>query len=140
MFTGMTEVKKEPQMQVPAAQKVKCEGYADANINVEFEIDNKDPMKPDDRRIVATFNNLTAEDITGLNMQVAVQKHVKMTTLFPVSESTVRGNKGNKVIQEIKVSNTMDGIKPIAMKIKIAYTYKGQTVTGTKLVSFPINA
>ena len=132
------EEKKEPVL--PVKEKMKLEGYSDTNLRIDFEIDNRDSSKGEERRIVATFVNLGASEISGLNMQVALQKNLKMIELKPATDSVVYTEKRNFVQQEIRFENTMDGIKPIAMKIKLTYILNGQTVNGTKVVSFPLNA
>ncbi len=123
-----------------ALEGVKIEGFSDSNIRIEFEMDHKDTSKSGERHIVASFIPLTANDITALNMQVALQKHVKMVKLNPATESTVYGNKSNSVKQEMRVVNTLDGTKPIAMKIKLTYTCQGAAASEMKLVTFPLNA
>ncbi len=142
LFPAGGDLAAEPKKEsaVPAPAGVKVEGFADANLRIEFEMDHKDAGKAGERHIVAAFLPLSGSDITSLNMQVALQKHVKMVALSPATGTTVMGNRSNTVRQEMRVANTMDGAKPIAMKIKVTYTCQGKAASEMKLVTFPMNA
>eukprot|EP01022_Parablepharisma_sp_SALTPOND_P007978 TRINITY_DN135012_c3_g1_i1.p1 TRINITY_DN135012_c3_g1~~TRINITY_DN135012_c3_g1_i1.p1 ORF type:complete len:927 (+),score=69.32 TRINITY_DN135012_c3_g1_i1:4744-7524(+) len=135
LFPGETVAPAAP-VEIP---KTRVEGYTDNCIRVDFEMDPKDPAKGTERHIVAYFTNLSGEDITGLNMQVAVPKHMKIS-LQPATGSTLYGNGSNSVQQEMKITNPLEGTKPISIRIKIGYNCKGQNAGATKTVSFPLNA
>ncbi len=132
-FVGLpVEQKKE-------AEKVKLEAYVDGNLRIEFAIDPRG-ASGDERRIVALFSSLRPIELTDINLQVAVQKNVKMVQLSPASGNSIQGAVTNGLTQEMRVINTLDGTKAIAMKIKVTYRCAGQTITDTKLATFPLNA
>ena len=115
------------------------EAYQDGNLRVEFVMDSRTGVNGEERKIVAIFTGLKPGELTDINMQVAVQKNVKMVQLNTASGTMISGPT-NGLSQEMRVVNTLDGTKAIAMKVKITYRFSGQLITDTKLVSFPLNA
>lgn len=104
------------------APKTRIEGFVDENMKIEFEMG---PAVGEERQITAYFSNRNGSDITGLSMLVAVQKHMKIA-LQPATSSTLSADGVNAVQQEMKITNSFEGTKPIVIKIKVAYTCNGQ--------------
>jgi hypothetical protein len=115
--------------------KTRIEGFTDDNLKIDFEMD---PPIGEERHITAYFTNQSGNDLTGLNMLVAVQKNMKIV-LQPATSSVLNGDRSNTVQQEMKVSNPFEGTKPIVIKIKVSYTCNGNPVNAMKTVSFPLN-
>eukprot|EP00826_Nyctotherus_ovalis_P008918 TRINITY_DN1231_c0_g1_i13.p2 TRINITY_DN1231_c0_g1~~TRINITY_DN1231_c0_g1_i13.p2 ORF type:complete len:116 (+),score=29.93 TRINITY_DN1231_c0_g1_i13:159-506(+) len=112
--------------------KMRVEGFVDENMIIEFEMG---PAVGGERHIKAYFLNVCGSDITGLNMQIAVQKHLK-AALQPATSSVLSGDGKSTVQQEMKITNSLEGTKPIVIKIKVNYTCNGKTFDATKTVSF----
>ncbi len=126
-------------VEVPEPPKTRIAGYTDDNLRIDFEMDPRDISNPNERHIVAFFSNIGSADVTALNMQVAVQKNMKIT-LLPATAAVVPAGKPNAVKQEMRIMNPFEGTKPISMKIKVGYTCKGQNASAMKTVTFPSSA
>ena len=118
---------------------MRLEAYVDGNLRIEFVLDPRG-TSGEERRIVATFSGLKAVELTDINLQVAVQKNVRMVQLSPASGTSIQGVAASALTQEMRVVNTLDGTKAIAMKIRVSYRCAGQSITDTKLAAFPLNA
>jgi len=59
--------------------------------------------------------------------QAAVPKYMQLK-LEPASASTIPGMGGGAVQQRMQLVNTMHGSKPIAMRLRLAYSVAGQQV------------
>jgi len=126
---------------VPAApskpNKILVEGYKDDHINIDFEMDPKNPQNPQEHRIVAYFNGVSENQLQGINLLVAVQKHMKIS-LQAATGTSMSGTGQRQISQEMKITNTMEGVKPISVKIKITYSVQGNKVENTKTITFPM--
>ncbi len=60
--------------------------------------------------------------------------------LFPPSGSTLEANGMGKVTQQIRLVNTLQGQKPLMMKLKITFNKSGEPITEQSTISsFPDN-
>ena len=89
---------------------------------------SKDPANPSVTQVEATFTNSSPMPIAGLNFQVAVPKYMKLQ-MTPASGNAVPPNGSGTVTQLFKVANSMQGQKPVVLKIKIDFTLNGQPVS-----------
>ena len=53
-------------------------------------------------------------------MQVAVQKYMKLTML-PANSTDLPPLSQGQVTQDMRIQNTLDGQKPMAVKIRVLY-------------------
>lgn len=120
-------------------EKMKIVGFADQKLKIMLELEGKNPQKPEERKVVAYFSGLSNDELTGINMQIAVLKHMK-ATLNAATDTTIKGIAENAIRQEFTVINSMAGVKPMALKIRIAYNCNGQPMTGTQSATFPLTA
>ena len=56
-------------------------------------------------------------------------------TLQAISQPDVPAGSRQQVTQDMSIVNTMDGQKPLAVKIRVAYTLNGQNVVEQKVVN-----
>jgi len=117
----------------PAKTRVEC--LVDESLKIDFEMG---PAVGNERNITAYFSNQSGNDITGLNMSVAVPKTMKIM-LQSATSSVLSGDKSNIVQQEMKITNPFEGTKPIIILIKVNYTCNGKLTESTKKVTFPLN-
>ena len=78
-------------------------------------------------RILVRFSNITGSSMDSLVFQAAVPKYLKLEMLPPSSTSLPANSRG-VVTQEVNVTNSMQGEKPIMLKLKLGYTQLGSTV------------
>jgi len=87
---------------------------------------------------VTKFNNKSSSQINNVVFQVAVQKHCKLN-MNPISSNTIPAYSNGNVTQIMKIENTAQGQKAIALKLKVVYDINGMTQTQEKVVnSFPV--
>ncbi|GBG25245.1 AP-1 complex subunit gamma [Hondaea fermentalgiana] len=77
--------------------------------------------------VTATYSNSNSEEVSGFVLQSAVPKFISQRMESPSGHSLPAFNSGS-VQQRIILVNSMQGAKPIVMKIKITYTMNGQQV------------
>lgn len=70
--------------------------------------------------IRAFFINKTSAALSGLNLQVAVQKYMKLQ-MFPATSTELAPMSANQVTQDMKIQNSLEGQKPLALKIRVLY-------------------
>jgi len=81
--------------------------------------------------------NATNVPFTEFIFQAAVPKYLKVQLGSP-SGSVM--NPGESITQQIKVINSLQGQKPVLMRIKVEYNVNGQLVSEQKeLANFPLN-
>lgn len=82
------------------------------------------------------FANKTQNHLSGINMQVAVQKYMKLQ-MFPASSTDIQPLSQGQVYQDMRITNTQEGQKPLALKIRVMYTVSatGQQVNETKVIN-----
>lgn len=111
--------------------------FQNEDVIVQFHCVKPQPQNPQNTIITAHFinNNANSLPLNNFEMKVSVQKFIK----FQLGQAT--GNvvsKGSNVTQQIKLSNTMHGSKPISMKIRITYIIDNQPRQYDKLIdNFP---
>jgi len=86
--------------------------------------------------VLATFTNSSAAPITNFVFEVAVPKYMKLQ--MEAASSQVLQPMSNDVSQSMTLVNTMQGERPIMMKLRISYDQNGGTVQEMAQVSsFP---
>lgn len=102
-----------------------------------MEVSKPNPIDPSSTKIVCKFNNLSTMPLEGLSFQAAVPKYLKLE-MSPASSSSIPPKSNGEVTQDIKLINSMQGQKPIMLKIKIGYSQAGIPVEEMAQVSsFP---
>jgi Adaptin C-terminal domain len=111
---------------VPAG--VRVPGLTYGGLIVEFECTKPESWNLQKSILIAHFKNTSDAPINGMNLQVAVPKHVKMEMEAPTSTTIPeeRNSMGRHVSQKVTITNSMLGSKNLALKLKIGFTLKGQ--------------
>ncbi|CAL8470618.1 g10160 [Coccomyxa elongata] len=82
---------------------------------------SKPPGQPATTDITATYTNFGAAPVTGFSLQAAVPKFMQLK-LDPASGSTLAPMGAGNATQQLHVTNSMHGQKPLVMRLRIAYT------------------
>ena len=72
--------------------------------------------------------------LQGVTFQVAVQKYMRLT-LQGISSADIPAGSRQQVTQDMSIVNTQDGQKPLALKIRLAYTFNGQNIVQQKVIN-----
>ena len=88
----------------------------------------KDPSNATVTNIEATFTNTTGAPMDGLNFQVAVPKYMQLK-MTPPTSTTIPPVDVGVVKQVFKVANSLQGQKPILLKVKLEYSTMGHAVS-----------
>lgn len=95
---------------------------------VAMDLAKPNPSNPANTVITCRFSNATSSPISGLVFQAAVPKYLKLEML-PPSSTIIAANSNGTVTQEIRLTNSLQGEKPIMLKLKIAYSSGGKNVS-----------
>jgi len=98
--------------------------FSDENLEITFTC-NKDLI--DTTAITTSFSNKSNAEITDVNFQAAVLKHLKLT-MNNISGTKIPPSTNNGLTQTMKVQNSMQGQKGIVLKLKVVYTVRGAKV------------
>jgi AP-1 complex subunit gamma-1 len=112
-----------PAAAAPAGAIPTITGFQKDGLTVTFDC-AKVPGSPHLTTITATFVNAAASPLTGFTFLAAVPKYLKMQ-LQPASAPVVPAAGASKVTQVIKVANSMQGQKPLMLRIKIEFDRDG---------------
>ena len=96
---------------------------------IEFSFE-KDPNQPANTVIQGKYTNNGASPIANLVVQCAVPKYMQLK-MEPASGNALAPG-GGVINQKIHVSNTLQGQKPLMMRLKLDYAASG--VTKSELV------
>eukprot|EP00698_Gefionella_okellyi_P012083 TRINITY_DN3229_c0_g2_i1.p1 TRINITY_DN3229_c0_g2~~TRINITY_DN3229_c0_g2_i1.p1 ORF type:complete len:417 (-),score=114.06 TRINITY_DN3229_c0_g2_i1:1094-2218(-) len=96
-----------------------------ATIYFRFE---RVPTHPTVTTVHATFVNTSSQPITNFNVQGAVPKHVKLQLNAP-SATTLPANAAGVVTQVIRLANSAQGEKKLAIRLKIDFEVSGKAVS-----------
>jgi AP-1 complex subunit gamma-1 len=115
-----------PAMTSPSNPAIKA--FDKNGFQVLMEVSKPNLSTPNISRILVRFNNLTPANMDNLVFQAAVPKYLKLD-MQPATSTTVPGNTQGVVSQEIRVTNSNHGEKPIMLKLKLGYSQNGATVS-----------
>uniref|UniRef100_A0A0D9VMC3 AP-1 complex subunit gamma n=1 Tax=Leersia perrieri TaxID=77586 RepID=A0A0D9VMC3_9ORYZ len=93
--------------------------FQSATLKINFGF-KKQPGKPQETTILATFTNLTSSSYTDFVFQAAVPKFIQLR-LDPASGNIVPASGDGSVTQGFNVTNNQHGQKPLAMRIRMSY-------------------
>lgn len=112
--------------------------FENNSLKMTFDF-SKSPGSPQTTSIKATFTNLSANVYTDFLFQAAVPKFLQLH-LDPASGITLPGNGSCSVTQNMRVTNSQHGKKPLVMRIRIGYKVNGKDVLEQGQISnFPPN-
>jgi len=110
------------------------QGYNKNGINLIFEA-TKPPGQAQFTNLNAVATNSNPFPITKFAIQAAVPKYLQIRMVPPSSDALAPGS--GKITQNIKIANSMQGQKPILLKVKIDYVYNGSPISEVADVAFP---
>jgi len=106
--------------------------FEDQNLKVVFNLKRE---FQNEHLVTALFSNKMPYMISQLNMQVAVQKYMTLKIL-PASSSELQPLAQQGATQQLRITNTMEGQKPLSLKVRMMYqSQNGQKVDQTKILS-----
>jgi len=100
---------------------------------------SKQPNAPQVSQITANMTNSNPNPRSDLVFQAAVPKYCKLQ-MNPPSSTIIPPNNSGKVTQLLKVANTLQGQKPIMLKLRIEYKTTDKTIVElAEVANFPDN-
>ncbi|KAK9838207.1 hypothetical protein WJX84_012119, partial [Apatococcus fuscideae] len=75
--------------------------------------------------ITATYTNAGSEPVSDFSLQAAVPKFMQLR-LDPASGSSLQPNSGNSLTQLLHVTNSQQGTKALAMRLRISFKRAGE--------------
>lgn len=107
--------------------------FQNEDISIRFEFIKPQPHNLQNTIINSTITNINANSslITNLDIKVSLPKYIKYQ-LSPTSSNTI--SKESKVTQQLKLSNTLHGSKPVALRLRVVYNVNDQPKTFEFLV------
>jgi len=134
--SGFTSTNNATSPQSAGAEPLIIKAVEDNNLEVLFQCKKENNNTA---HIVTKFNNKSSSQINNVVFQVAVQKHCKLN-MNPISSNTIPAFSNGNVTQIMKIENTAQGQKAIALKLKVVYDINGMSQTQEKVVnSFPVS-
>ena len=115
----------------PSKQEVWHVAYEDDNLRVDMNLSKEDHQT---HAIVAFFSNKGQGNLQMINMQVAVQKYLRLN-IMPANGTDLTPLQQRGIKQDLKITNSEEGSKPVVMKLRLQYTVNGQSVTDTRVVN-----
>ena len=117
-------------MQQPQIQSL-YNAFEDNTLKIELSFKR---ANQNEHHIKAFFSNKSMGPITQVSLQVAVQKYMRLQ-LQGISSGDIAANSAQQVTQDMKIVNDQEGQKPLALKVRVAYTVNGQAVVETKVLN-----
>jgi len=81
----------------------------------------------------AWFTNKNMQGLTGVNLQVAVQKYMTLKLQQISSTDVLPGPR--QANQCLSITNQQEGAKPLALRIKVGYNCGGQPISEVKTIN-----
>lgn len=113
--------------------------YEKNGLTVDLEITKPNAADPSVTYITATTRNTTAVSIEKFVFLAAFPKYIKLKMEPPTGDAVPPNNSGT-VTQVVKIQNSMQGQKPVLMRIKLEFFVNGSKVEDMATVNnFPSN-
>ena len=97
--------------------------FSKNGISIDFRIERIGAIST----IIATTTNASSNDVFALELKVAVPKFLSLS-LEPASGTSIASN-GGFIIQRLTITNSMQGQKPLTVKLKIDFKHGGVSVS-----------
>ncbi|EEY57305.1 AP-1 complex subunit gamma-1 [Phytophthora infestans T30-4] len=128
-----------PAAAAPPAANPPVRAYDKNGLTVDLEITKPNPDDKSVTYITATTRNSTAQAIEKFVFLAAFPKYIKLKMEPPTGDSVPANNSG-VVTQVVKIQNSMQGEKPVLMRIKLEFLVNGSKVEDMATVNnFPSN-
>ncbi|CEG47952.1 clathrin-adaptor gamma chain [Plasmopara halstedii] len=123
----------------PAPANPTLRAYEKNGLIVDLEIAKPNLDDKSVTYITATTRNLSASPIEKFVLLAAFPKYIKLK-MEPPSGDALPANNGGTVTQVIKIQNSLQGEKPVLMRIKLDFQVNGNKVEDMVTVNnFPAN-
>lgn len=110
--------------------------YQKNGLAVEFSFE-KDPAQSSTTVIRGKYTNTGTGQISNLTLLAAVPKYLQLR-MEQASGNTLNPGSGMQINQSISVTNTLQGQKPIQMRLKLDYALNGQPCSDVvSVMNFP---
>ncbi|KAI9923223.1 hypothetical protein PsorP6_002013 [Peronosclerospora sorghi] len=123
----------------PAVKKLSIRAYEKNGLSVDLEISKPNPDDQSVMFITASIRNSSAVSIERFVFLAAFPKYIKLK-MEPPSGNVVPPNNSGVVTQVVKIQNSLQGEKPVLMRIKLEFFINGSKVEDVATVTnFPSN-
>ncbi|EFA84585.1 clathrin-adaptor gamma chain [Heterostelium album PN500] len=102
--------------------------YQKHGLNISYDCSKPNADQVNLTQVVMLVTNTLASPITNLSVKAAVPQYLKIQ-LLPPSGTTVPPNNSGEVTQIVKVLNTLQGQKPILLRLKLDFTVNGENIS-----------
>ncbi|KAL4160456.1 hypothetical protein PRNP1_001024 [Phytophthora ramorum] len=128
-----------PAPAAPTTANPPMRAYEKNGLTVDLEITKPNAEDKSVTYITATTRNSTAASIEKFVFLAAFPKYIKLK-MEPPTGDVVPPNNSGTVTQVVKIQNSMQGEKPVLMRIKLEFFVNGSKVEDMAAVSnFPSN-
>ncbi|KAH7477173.1 hypothetical protein KRP22_001096 [Phytophthora ramorum] len=128
-----------PAAAAPTTANPPMRAYEKNGLTVDLEITKPNADDKSVTYITATTRNSTAASIEKFVFLAAFPKYIKLK-MEPPTGDVVPPNNSGTVTQVVKIQNSMQGEKPVLMRIKLEFFVNGSKVEDMAAVSnFPSN-
>ncbi|ETI50365.1 hypothetical protein, variant [Phytophthora nicotianae CJ01A1] len=128
-----------PAASAPPSANPPVRAYEKNGLTVDLEITKPNPDDKSVTYITATTRNSTPTPIEKFVFLAAFPKYIKLKMEPPTGDS-VPANNSSAVTQVVKIQNSMQGEKPVLMRIKLEFFVNGSKVEDMATVNnFPSN-
>lgn len=91
---------------------------------VLFDFSKPQPASPQFTLVNATFINQGMQQVTDVELKLSLPKYLKLQVL--PATSTALSPLGGQATQQIKLANTLQGQKPVLMRLRLEYKINGE--------------
>lgn len=106
---------------MPIPQTVNFVCYEDPTVSIKLNLKRENGNV---HNITALFSNKSAAMVQDLKLSVAVQKYMTLQ-IFEANGKQLGAFMQDGISQEMKITNTSEGSKPLSIKIKVTYAVNG---------------
>jgi len=123
-----------PSPSLPNSGASQVVGYSKNGISIVFEFSKG----PQFTTLNGVYTNSNPFPINNFTVQAAVPKYLKIQ-MSPASATVLQPNNSGKITQVVKIINSMQGQKPIVLRIKLDFVVNGSPASDTADVNFPLS-
>jgi Adaptin C-terminal domain len=120
--------------QAPSTSGLVVSAFKDENIEIKF-ICKKADGNQQRTLIDVTYDNLTSQAISGLDLKLSPAKHLNLAAFNPLGVLSLTVGARNVVTHQIEVVNSLHGQKAIALKLQTSYVANGMSQTKQSVIS-----
>lgn len=124
----------DDDFQAPSTAGLIVPAFMDENIVIKFVCRKADGNQQ--RTIIdVTYDNLSYQAITGLDLKLSPAKHLTLAAFNPLGIASLSAGARNVITHHVEVVNSMQGQKAIAIKLQTSYSVNGNLQTKQNVVT-----